>query len=183
MKTEGEASHIFINRKLIIIIGAVRNGEVTTFTMLSGGQYDPTGMEVELEPGDWEQGKEGLALVTGYLPGPISGGAVDVRVLVKEELALEWLRAIAPTVTSSEAPPMLDGSKVAVGTAKFSVAVVTRAYQDRVKTWPTGTRHPSQKDDESWGREKFSAPRDFMRGLRKVHAPENWHQDGRPITQ
>lgn len=60
----------------------------------------------------------------------------------------------------------------------FSEANVTKAYSKRVKEWPDGERNPSQDEDVKWGREKFGAPRDFMRDLRRKFAPDCWHKRG-----
>ena len=57
-------------------------------------------------------------------------------------------------------------------------AKIRQAYKERVDNWPDGERCPSQKEDEGWGRDNFSASRDFMRELKKEVAPPEWSKTG-----
>lgn len=65
---------------------------------------------------------------------------------------------------------------------RFSESNLTKAYRSRVKEWPQGKRHPSEKDDVMWAKTTFGngVPRDFVRKLRAKYSPPNWRKSGAP---
>ena len=69
----------------------------------------------------------------------------------------------------------------APGRRGFSRTKVEEAYVERIKSWPADTRSPSQKDDVTWGKLQFGkVPREFLRELRRRHAPPAWTKGGAP---
>jgi hypothetical protein len=63
----------------------------------------------------------------------------------------------------------------------FSRTAVKRAYKDRVTHWPKGQRPPSRDEDVVWAKSVFGngVSREFVRNLRKMHAPHLWSRSGR----
>jgi hypothetical protein len=83
-----------------------------------------------------------------------------------------------------ETGPAAPGSareKAETSAKRYSAAKATSAYQERVRLWPGGERHPSCKDDIKFMQTQFPGiSRDQVRQLRRKHAPETWTQAGAP---
>jgi hypothetical protein len=63
----------------------------------------------------------------------------------------------------------------------FSKKALEDWYKDRVKTWPTSNRQPSEADDWAAAKQEVSAgiTRDAIRKVRVKHAPAEWRAHGR----
>jgi len=119
----------------------------------------------------------------GWLELDKGGGWTSTRpVLIKAsdfEPHLSSSLKAKPLSSGIEAEPDIDASP------RFSKAAVRSWYQNYIEGFAKESKKPSRDEDLIAAREHFgvSIPREFMRGLRRDLAPEEWTAKGAPKQQ
>lgn len=125
-----------------------------------------------------EEGKH--AFEHGYVELEKNNGDMTVRPLFITESDLEDIILSVPSAKQQEND--VTGNKVSPTSQRFSQKKVTNWYKSYVERMHSNREKSSRDEDLDAVRKEFDIkiPRDFMRGLRRQYAPEEWTAKGAP---
>ncbi len=82
---------------------ALMNRDLTAFTRISNGKYNPTGETVQLEPTDWLGDRFFTVFLTGVVSISLGGESTQVEVWVDEGEAIKWIKSVTGGAAIREA--------------------------------------------------------------------------------